>query len=121
MPTVYALAARWLPYLLLALAMVAGYWYISSDAAAEARTEVLVQQQTETLAAQAITIGQLKADMALQAQLVLDAQSKAKLNADALAKVKPKLKEVMKNEACADVPVPTAAIERLRQYTTGKD
>lgn len=120
-PALYALAARWLPYLLLALTLVAGYWYISSSAATEARMEVLVQSQQETLTTQGSAIKQLKADMALQAQLTLDAQAMAATQAAQLIKTKATLKEVMKNETCRDVQLPAAAIDRLRLSASGKD
>lgn len=121
MPALYALAARWLPYLLLALTLVAGYWYISSSAATEARMEVLVQSQQETLTMQGSTIKQLKTDMALQAQLTLDAQAMAATQAAQLIKTKATLKEAMKNETCRDVQLPAAAIDRLRLSASGKD
>lgn len=121
MSAIYALAARWLPYLLLTLTLVAGYWYNRSDAAAEARMEVLVQAQQETLATNATTIGKLKADMAIQAQLVLDAQAMAAQQAVQLNKTKATLKELMKNETCRDVQLPAAAIDRLRLSASGKD
>lgn len=121
MPALYALAARWLPYLLLALTLVVGYWYISSSAAAEARMEVLVQSQQETLTMQGSTIKQLKADMELQAQLTLDAQAMAATQAAQLINTKATLKEAMKNETCRDVQLPAAAIDRLRLSASGKD
>lgn len=121
MPAVYALAARWLPYLLLALTLVAGYWYIRSDAATEARTAVLVQTQQDALATQGSIIKRLQADMELQAQLVLDAQAVAANQAVQLTKTKATLKEVMKNETCRDVQLPAAAIDRLRLSASSQD
>lgn len=118
MPTILP---RWLPYLLLALVLVGGYWYIRSDAAEQARTEVLVQAQQEALDTNTKTISKLKVDMEKQTQLALEAQSLLAAQTLQLSKTKATLKELMKNEPCRDVQLPAAAIDRLRLSASGKD
>lgn len=121
MPAVYALAARWLPYLLLAGALVVGYWYITADAATDERNRITTAQQVQVIADQDAAIVQLQADAVLVAGLLLDATNKANANAKALSTTKASMKELMSNEPCRDVRLPTAATERLRQYTNSKD
>lgn len=121
MEALIALGVRWAPYILLALVVGGGYWYITTDAATDERNRITSAQQVQTIVDQGATITQLQADVVLVAALLLDATNKASANAKALSTAKASMKETMKNEPCRDVNLPAAAIERLRQHTNSKD
>jgi hypothetical protein len=121
MEALMALGVRWAPYILLAIVVSGGYWYITTDAATDERNRITTAQQVQTIADQGATIVQLQADAVLVAQLLLDATNKASANAKALSTTKASMKELMTNEPCRNVNLPAAAIERLRQHTHSKD
>lgn len=121
MPALYALAARWLPYIVGALVVYGVYCTIRSDAATEALRVEQVQAQEAALATKDATIAQLLAEASINARLVLQAQSAADAQAALLAKTTNTLREIMKDEPCRNVQLPAAAVERLRLRATGKD
>lgn len=116
-----ALIIKWAPYIIAVAVMFGVYSFIGNSATEAENARITSAQQVRTIADQGATITQLQADAVLVAALLLDATNKASANVKALSTAKASMKETMKNEPCRDVNLPSAAIERLRQYANSKD